>query len=156
MTTPAPGGDPTSPEALLSELRASTAEVATIAAELGPDGRARRAAAGEWTVQETLTHLAASEPPFRRRLDRILEEDHPFLPWFGPDVARPDTALPADAVTCFVAAREDLVAFLVALTPEGWARPAVHETMGPTTLALQIRNILDHDHEHLEELRRCR
>jgi hypothetical protein len=46
-----------------------------------------------------------------------------------------------------------MLAFLSGLAPEDWERPAVHETMGPTTLALQVQNVINHDLEHLAQLR---
>ena len=73
---------------------------------------------------------------FLQRLQRIMAEDNPFLPYFGPDVARPDSGQPPlTALADFQAARERLLVFLSALPPEAWDRSAVHETMGPTTLA---------------------
>jgi hypothetical protein len=103
---------------------------------------------------ETVTHLAAGEAPFLARLRRMAAEDNPFLPYFGPEVARPDASqrLPA-ALAHFRAERVRLVAFLADLPDKAWARPAVHETLGATTLALQVQNIIDHDQEHLGQLR---
>lgn len=48
--------------------------------------------------------------------------------------------------------RDTLVNLLLNLQPADWQRPAVHETQGPTTQALQAHNIANHDADHLEQL----
>ena len=71
-------------------------------------------------------------------------------------MARPDPAQPAPAaLASFRAGRERLLAFLSGLAPDDWDRPAVHETLGPTTLALQVQNIINHDLEHLAQLQQA-
>ena len=144
----------TPPAALLQALSDLPARLAAELAGLDAEGAARQPTPGEWSATETVTHLAAGEPPFLARLLRIVADDNPFLPYFGPDVARPDATqgLP-DALEHFRAERERLLTFLSSLPAEAWDRPAVHETMGATTLALQAQNIIDHDQEHLAQLR---
>lgn len=100
-----------------------------------------------------VAHLAGGEGPFLNRLQRVLAEANPYLPYFGPDVARPDAPGTLDELLeQFRSKRHLLVRLLVELAPEDWDRPAVHETMGPTTLALQTQNIAHHDVDHLEQL----
>lgn len=95
----------------------------------------------------------ACEAPFLGRLTRIIQESQPWLPYFGPDVARPDLAIPMPEVLArFRAERDQLIVFLSTLAPDDWERPAIHETMGPTTLAGQVQNIVNHDSEHLGQL----
>ena len=104
-------------------------------------------------LDNPVTHLAAAEAPFLQRLQRVAREDNPWLPYFGPDVARPDgdASLP-EALAGFQAGRERLLAFLSELAPEDWERQAVHETLGPTNMALQVQNLINHDREHLAEV----
>ena len=98
-------------------------------------------------------HLAGGEAPFLRRLQTVVAEDNPYLPYFGPDVARPDAVgTTGEFLAQFAQERAALVRLLVDLAPAAWDRPAVHETMGPTTLALQVQNIANHDADHLEQL----
>jgi len=144
---------PTQRIVMLQTLGNAAALLASELEGLGADGSDWRAQPGEWSATETITHLAAAEPHFLQRLQRIMAEDNPFLPYFGPDVARPDSGQPPlTALADFQAARERLLVFLSALPPEAWDRSAVHETMGPTTLALQVQNIINHDLEHLAQL----
>ncbi len=150
MTAPAP----TQHIVMLQALGHTPARLAAEVEALDVDGRAEQhPQPGEWSARETVTHLAAAEPPFLARLQRIAREENPFLPYFGPDVARPDSAesLP-QALALFRARRDELLAYLSGLAPADWERPAVHETMGVTTLALQVQNLINHDREHLAQL----
>ncbi len=106
-----------------------------------------------WSPRMLVAHLAGGEAPFLKRLQSVVTTENPYLPYFGPDVARPDApgTLP-ELLERFRLERRALVQLLVGLQPEDWARPAVHETMGPTTLALQVQNIANHDADHLEQL----
>ncbi len=116
-----------------------------------------RPAPEAWNALETMAHLAAADPLFQARLTRILREENPWLPWFGPDVARPEADRPArDLMQRVRAARDQLAAFLSTLTPHDWQRRAVHQTMGATTLAQQVQNVINHDGEHLDQLRDLR
>ena len=144
---------PTQRIVMLQTLGNAAARLAGELEALGADRFDWQAAPGEWSARETVTHLAAGEAHFLNRLQRIAAEDNPFLPYFGPDVARPDSELSwPDALESFRAERERLLAFLSSLPPEAWDKPAVHETMGPTTLALQVQNVINHDLEHLAQL----
>jgi uncharacterized damage-inducible protein DinB len=144
---------PTQHIVMLQALGNAAARLAGELEAFGVEGADSQSAPGEWSATETVTHLAAGEPHFLKRLQRIAAEDNPFLPYFGPDVARPDSDLPwPDALESFRAERERLLAFLSGLAPETWDRPAVHETMGPTSLALQVQNVINHDLEHLAQL----
>jgi uncharacterized damage-inducible protein DinB len=137
----------------LQALKASPERAAALLAPLPIAAHTWRPAPDEWSLLQLVSHLAAAEPPFLGRMQRIVAEDHPWLPYFGPDVARPSEAgtLPAFA-EAYRAERERLLAFLAALPLAAWDRPATHETMGETTFVGQIQNIAHHDAEHLDQL----
>ncbi|MBL8058418.1 MAG: DinB family protein [Anaerolineales bacterium] len=138
---------------LLQALHAAPERAAALTAGLPPAGLDWRPEPAAWNCRETLAHLAAAEPPFYQRLQSILAADNPWLPRFGPETARPETAeaLPA-LLAQFEAGRRQLLRFLSELPAADWDRPAVHETMGPTTLLAQVQNIVNHDADHLSQL----
>ncbi len=154
MTQPMPATvTPTQHIIMLQSLQRIPAQVATVIESLPAEAHDWPLAPGEWSARQTVSHLAAAEAPFYDRLNRITAELNPWLPYFGPDVARPDSPAPlSESLTRFQAERERLLAFLSTLLPESWDRPAVHETQGPTTLAQQVQNLLNHDLEHLGQL----
>jgi hypothetical protein len=144
---------PTQHVVLLQALHGAPQRAASLAARLTPAGHDWSTASEAWSARMLAAHLAGGEAPFLKRMQSIVREANPYLPYFGPDVARPDApgSLP-DLLAQFERERATLVRLLVDLQPADWERPAVHETMGPTTLALQAHNIANHDADHLEQL----
>jgi uncharacterized damage-inducible protein DinB len=155
MSTPIEA--PTRHIVTLQALRAAPTRAAELAAGLPEDAYHWRPASGSWGMHQVVAHLAAGEAHFLGRLRRMAAEDNPFLPYFGPDVARPESDEPMPALLeKFRAERETALRFLAMLRADDWDRPGVHETMGRTTLALQLQNIASHDAEHLSELHALR
>jgi len=139
--------------ALLQTLQAVPGRAAAHVAALPAEAQSWSPAPGEWNAPQVITHLAAADPHFLTRLQRIAKEDNPIVIYIGPTVAAPDdNARPADALVRLASSRQALLDFLTALPPADWARPAVHERTGPTTLALQVQVIVNHDNEHLGQL----
>lgn len=139
--------------ALIQTLQAAPNRAATLLAALPVEAQTWAPAPGEWNAPQILTHLAAADPLFAQRLQRLAAERNPTVPYFGPAEAAPDaSARPVDALMRFAASRVTLVEALSALPPADWARPGVHARTGPTTLAQQVQVIVSHDHEHLAQL----
>ena len=137
----------------LQALRGAPTRAAEMLAALPEEAYHWQPSSQAWCMRQIVAHLAAGDSPFLARLQRMLSEHNPFLPYFGPDVARPDSPEPMPALLAsFRAERDRVLRFLSELAPDDWERPGVHETMGPTTLALQVQNIAHHDAEHLGEL----
>lgn len=146
---------PTRHIVLLQALRAAPERAAALTHRLPPEGQAWRAEPGAWSCHETVAHLTAAEPMFAERLRQIGAADNPWLPRFGPETARPEATMPLPALLeRYQADRRALLRFLSALPPAVWERPAVHETLGPTTLEGQVQNIINHDTDHLSQLER--
>jgi uncharacterized damage-inducible protein DinB len=138
---------------LLQALTNAPARVAEVMAALSVEAYEWQPTSDTWSISQTLAHLAASDPPFKKRLISMTQAHNPWLPYFGPDVARPDVDAPApELLARFRDSRAALLDFLAGLAPEDWERLGVHETMGPTTLAQQVQNIVNHDTEHLGQL----
>ena len=144
---------------MLQTLRNAPGRMAEIVEALSGAGGDWRPRPEAWTSRQLIAHLAAADPLFEKRLARIVAEDNPWLPYFGPDTARPEAdALLPELASRFRTQRDHLLKFLSALPPEAWERSAVHETMGPTTFAQQVQNIISHDTDHfgqLHDLRRA-
>jgi uncharacterized damage-inducible protein DinB len=142
---------------LLQSLHSAPARAAELVESLPSEAHAWRSKAEDWNATQLVAHLLAAEPLFRARLARIVAEENPWLPYFGPDVARPEAQGPlSELLPRFRAERDRLLQFLSGLAPEQWERPAVHETLGPTTLARQVQNVVNHDTEHLGQLAELR
>lgn len=110
-------------------------------------------AAQEWSIQMVLTHLSNCEPFFQTRLERIVQEDNPFLPYFGPEQAIAISEKAALAVfEEFSERRQASLQQIYRYSASDWERPAIHETMGATTFQNQIQVIVHHDLEHLGQI----
>ncbi len=145
---------PTRRIVLLQSLGAAPAQAADALAALPDEAHAWQPGPDEWSAHNVLAHLAAAEPPMLRRMIRIRDESNPFLPYFGPETAKPDSAEPLPQILeRYRAERDRLLALLAELPLAAWDRPAVHQTLGPTTLTGQVQNIVRHDSEHLGYLR---
>jgi uncharacterized damage-inducible protein DinB len=141
---------PTKHIILLQALRNLPERLAEVCATLDDEWRPQ---AEGWSSREAVSHLAACDAPFRARFERIIAEANPLLPYFGPDIAVPRRDLPVtDSIARLRQSRAELIQFLSALPPEAWERPAVHATLGPTTFALQVQNMINHDADHLGQL----
>lgn len=138
---------------LLRALRSSPRDYALTARSTPAGDLHRRPTPGEWSVGDVLSHLSDVEQRYLKRLQRLIDEDNPAVPWFGPDETTHDlTASLDDLLAEFTRRREDTLDFLSALKPGQWQRPAVHRTLGPTTLRFLVQYLLEHDIEHLNQI----
>lgn len=134
----------------LGVMASAPASLAALLAPLTPDVWAWSPAPGEWTPQETLTHLLHVETkviPVRVR--RMIEQDGASLATTDP-AAAPTT--PAEMLNAWRAAREENLAFLRALTPEQLERGGEHPRYGRITAREHIIEWAYHDLDHIRQL----
>ncbi|NJL56302.1 HAD-IA family hydrolase [bacterium] len=110
----------------------------------------------EWSILQILCHLAESETTVQRpRLERILNEERPFL-------AEPRTPPGPEMPICdddgyriaeaFTSERSNTLSLVESLSVEAWQRPARHSIFGPTTLLEMAHFTAQHDRLHLTQL----
>lgn len=134
------------PAAIAATIQGYTREVL----ECAPDDQ-------EWSARDIICHLRDHDAEEdRRRLERILEQDNPFLsanydPWAHAHVYA-DT--PVDqALRHFVRSRASMVSWLKGVPAHAWNRPARNAIFGPTTFEEMVRFATEHDRTHLRQLR---
>ena len=110
---------------------------------------------GEWSSREVLLHLAAvDEEVWRARLDALQAEAFPHWPWVEPGLwAGPGDASFEGALAAFAARRAAIVGHLDVLDDAGWARTGRHATFGVLDVARLMKIALDHDAEHIAQIR---
>ena len=112
-------------------------------------------APGRFSVAEVLAHLSHSEGHcYRARLDRFVSEENPE---FEGDDAQFHLELyrtmdPEDAFDHFEEQRETNIEALRDLPPGAGARQAVHEKVGPITLAQMLNEWALHDLGHIRQI----
>jgi len=145
-----------SPEDVIERLRDVPARIAKAF-----DGRAAArldaAPAGDgWSAGEILAHLRASNDIVATRAYMILARDNPPLPAFDERawaaVAGYARLEILDSLQACTSRREELVAALREVAPEGWARTGQHEARGPITLLDVLAGLMEHEEEHCAQI----
>ncbi len=146
---------------LTSALVATPRAIAGVASGLGPDALRWRPRAGEWSLTEVMAHLVDLERTvFLPRLERMAAEGVPEFATFDVDAwsrARDHGARDFIAdLAAFGQARETTLAFLRGLPAEAAGRRGLSGHFGPVTLAQYATHAVDHDLEHLGQMRDLR
>lgn len=146
---------------LTTALAATPPRIAQLADGLDPAALRTRPREGEWCLTEVIAHLCDLDRMlFLPRLRRIAAEERPAFEAFDPQAwerERDHRArdLAAD-LAGFAEARAETIAFLQRLPAGAAERLGVSGHFGPMTLAQYATHVLDHDLEHLGQMRDCR
>jgi hypothetical protein len=125
--------------------------------EMPPHYWRQRPDPNEWSPMEIVVHLRDSEGRVQRpRLERILQENNPFLIAPQPPPRPGAQALEdLDGVAVareFAAERARTLDFLSQLSADDWNRPARHSVFGPTNLLEMAAFTARHDRLHINQL----
>jgi uncharacterized damage-inducible protein DinB len=113
----------------------------------------QRLDSNEWAIADVLLHLATIEPLYLARLQRIVVEERPYLPYLHPETQPHPSPTPlAELLAAFNTARKSTLDYLHALKAGAWQRPAIHETAGETKLRFMVQMLVDHDTDHLNQI----
>ncbi len=113
----------------------------------------QRPTPNEWSIADVLYHLTIIESLSLARLQKIVLEERPFLPYLHPQTRpQPDSTPLPELLNNFSTARNETLAYLQSLKAGAWQRNAVHETLGPTKLRYMVQLLVDHDTEHLNQI----
>lgn len=112
----------------------------------------------EWCASEVVQHLIEAETAMLQpRITAVLTSDNPFIAAVDLSVVAADRAgdFPAGATAraAFTRARLATLDRLSALPGEAWLRPCRHTLFGPTRLHELVEIALDHDLQHLGQIR---
>lgn len=119
----------------------------------------RRPDAKNWAAKEVICHLRDTEESFMGRFEQIAAMDDLKLLPANPDrwaeerqYLRNDASA---ALAAFRKRREESLAYLRGLAPEGWKRGGVHPQRGRMTIDDFVTLIAWHDDNHLDQLKRA-
>jgi len=143
-------------------LQALAATLGDLARMVGPVKTTchLRPAPEAWSVLDVVEHLVDVERRYRVRLQRVVEEDHPTLPFILPGPLRPmPQTSPTQAaraletqLAAFEVARGQTIDYLTALPPGDWQRKAILEDGTPTTFRTLLQHLSAHDTQHLGQI----
>jgi hypothetical protein len=142
-------------------LETAPARLAEVGAGVTEAQRRHRPARDEWSVNEVMGHLLHIErDAFLPRLQAMLAEEHPAFPVFSPEPwtrERDHSVDPFDvSLAAFTQARGDTLALLRALPAGAADRVGLSAFFGPVSLGQYATHAVDHDFEHLAQMRACR
>lgn len=114
---------------------------------------------GEWPLRTVVVHLIACEREiWQFRLNSMAAEDNPQWVWTQPDNAGWESHHARHSLHqllyVFGLVRQETADHLRRLTDDGWKRVGTHAKYGPMDVAGLCARILEHDEEHLAELRK--
>ena len=137
---------------LLASMQTLRAEVEA----LGPEAKRWHPAEGEWCMNEVIGHLlAAEEPSFRDRIERIIEQPGCVLvSWDQAQVAkdRHDCERSgAELIAELVEERERSVRLLRGLSDDQLALSGVHQQVGELRVIDLLHDWPHHDREHVKQ-----
>jgi hypothetical protein len=111
----------------------------------------------DWSARDIVCHLRDHDnEEDRRRLERILTEDNPFLSANYDAWSRAhdySSVSITQAMQELVRSRGGLIEWLSKLADEAWTRPARNAIFGPTTFEEMVRFATEHDRTHLRQMR---
>jgi DinB family protein len=124
-----------------------------------PAGRLReRPAAGKWSVNEIVAHLADAELVIAFRMRLILGAPGTPIVAYDQDSwvtsGHYDKRDPRQSVEQFTVVREGNLALLESLTPEQWKHYGMHSERGQETIERIVRMTAGHDMNHLQQIER--
>lgn len=138
---------------LLQALASTPADITRLIKPLDEATASWKLKHDTWTPRDVVSHLIHVEQAYQIRLNRILVEDEPTVPFIHPDEAIHDReTLIAHLGEQFRQTRGATLTTLQALNPGEWQRVAIHETKGRTTLRYLVQDLVAHDIEHTNQL----
>jgi len=114
---------------------------------------------GEWPLSTILIHLwLVEEVIWQARLNQMVQQENPHWVWTEPNLNEAVAKLGDHPLTelaqNFASRRLQTLNYLQSLSEDGWARIGTHATSGEMDVAGLCERILEHDEEHLTELRK--
>ena len=122
--------------------------------------QAQKAKGGDenWSVVEVLCHLRDAEEYGLQRDILMRDRDNPdILPWDQEKLAVERNYAAQDLRTVlveFISMRQQRLAFLEGLSPEGWKRTGNHGELGTVDIFSHVLHMVSHDAIHCAQIAR--
>lgn len=143
--------------AILERIQSSADAVRRATDGVPPARFTRPPRDGEWSAQETLTHVRDVVVHVQGlRIRRLLYEDAPLFADFDEEshrrasLARGETS--GDLRDTIVAEHEQIARLLRTLPDADWSREGRHPTLGVMSIELLARRLGEHTEEHAAQI----
>jgi DinB superfamily len=144
---------------LVEKLNAQIA-VLRSAVEGVPDAALSQPAPDGWSIKDVVGHLCDVSKITHRRLDMMIRLEEPKLLTYDQDALAKERNADAtridDLLAEYAAQRSRTVDMLAELVHWNWARPGRHERLGRISIRQQVELWLEHEDNHLAQIRSLR
>ena len=145
---------------ILAKLQETPKELTGLFRDVPDEVLRRKPAPEKWSMLEIACHLRDVEAFFVERYGKLANHDRPELRTIKQDELavklRYNEDDPARALKEFQSLRAESVALLSALSYQSWQRGGVHPTRGIVTIAWTAEHAVEHDDNHLGQVRGLR
>jgi hypothetical protein len=145
---------------LLKAVRESTGELFSQFSGLNETALRWRPAEGELSLKEIAGHMRDAESLWQRQIELIVQESQPRLPYEAIEVLPLEHDYREDRLARLLdeyeIARQETFWTLRSLDNEEWQRTGLHPYRGEISITDIVRELHQHDLEHLYEARRLR
>lgn len=140
-------------EQLISQLETSQNELTALLSAVA-DHQDWQPGPAMWSFRYHAAHLATTEQEaYWERVSRIAAGEKPYLVWYANsdrDFSQLDLL---NSLREWAASRRQIIDFVRTLPEDKLTLTGTHQTFGPITVLDVLRGMLDHDREHLQELK---
>ena len=145
---------------LLKAVRESSGELFNQFAGLNEEALRWRPAEGEWCLKEVAAHLRDAETLRQGQIELISHEIEPRLPHEAIDVLPFERDYQEESLVRLLreyeSAREETVWLLRMFSERDWSRTGIHPYRGQISILDIVREMHQHDLEHLYQARNLR
>jgi hypothetical protein len=143
--------------AIVEKIRSAPAALRQALATVRPGAHHRAPRPGEWSVRETLLHVRNTVVMvYGLRIRRLLYEADPVFADYDEAVFRQEDLgrgeRPDDLVRMIVNEHEQIAGLLDGLPDDRWARQGRHPELGPMSIELLARRVVEHTLEHAQQI----
>jgi signal transduction histidine kinase len=143
---------------VIDKLAVAPARIAALLSRLEDADSVDNSEDGDWSPQRVFAHLRAANAILEPRIYFVLVRDNPPLVGYDDtrwlEVARYVSLPITESLESMRLRRSELVHMLRHISLEEWDRTGTHEVRGPMTVLEIAQQIIEHEEDHLDQIKR--
>jgi hypothetical protein len=136
---------------LLDDLSHTTTRIQEMTEKYGNDVPV--GSAEDWGPPQIVAHMIDVEKLYRGRIQKMLNEQTPYLRSWEPEVGPEGIAgTLRPELEAFATERGETISLLMNLPLKGWERSGIHDEYGELTVEDIVERLINHDNDHLKQM----